>query len=379
MTALPEFRLETLFAKWEFSARHHMTASDAESMPLPELLEMATPADREAFEALWLGYCETRGAPDLREAIAATYVSRCAEDILCLAGAQEGIFATITTLLEAGDHAIVVVPGYQSMESLAAATCDVSAVPLEATSEWDLDIDRIQRAMRRNTKLVLANFPNNPTGAILHRSKFDALVEICRTRGIYLFNDEVYRPLGHSATVHLPQVADVYEKGISLGVTSKAYGLPGLRIGWLATADRELLHRIEKTKHYLSICNSGPSERLAVIALKARHQILRRNVGLVSRNLPVFREFLQARPDLFEWTEPHGGCIAYPRYTGPGSVETFAERLVREAGVFVAPASIFRSSLTATPDDRFRVGFGRKGLEPGLAAMAAHLDRVYPQ
>lgn len=378
MTTLPEFALEVLFAKWEFKARHHLTASDAESLSMQELLALADPEDRAAFENLWLGYTQTWGAPDLREAIASTFGSLCASDVLCTAGAEEGIYATITTLLGRDDHAIVVIPGYQSMQTVASALCGVTGIPLDADDDWSLDIDRVAHSIRRNTRLVMINFPHNPTGAILDRNRFDALVALCRRHGIHLFSDEVYRPLGPIDTVHLSQVAEVYELGISLGVTSKAYGLPGLRIGWLASSDRALLGRIERMKHYLSISNSGPSERLAVIALKARDTILNRNRRIVTDNLVTMDGFFAERPDLFEWRRPDGGCVGYVRYRGADGVATFARRLVEESGVFVAPASIYASTLGTTPTDRFRIGFGRRRLEEALAVFRDHLSRCYP-
>ncbi|MDH7970832.1 aminotransferase class I/II-fold pyridoxal phosphate-dependent enzyme [Sphingomonas sp. AR_OL41] len=377
MTALPDFQLEAFFSRWEFAARYHLTASDAETLSLAELLDLASPEDRAAFEGLRLTYTETFGAPDLREAIAATYDHRAAADILCFAGAEEGIYAAMRVMLSAGDHAIVVTPNYQAAETVPLAICAVTGVPLDPDHGWTLDIDRVAAAIRPETRLVSINFPHNPTGKILERDRFDALIELCRRHGLWLFSDEVYRPLGREGVNHLPQVADVYERGLSLGVMSKAYGLPGLRIGWIACADRDLLGRLERYKHYLSICNAGPSERLALIALKARAPILARNCALVTRNLALFDTFFAERPDLFSWQRPDGGCVGYPRYLGTDGVGAFAERLVEEAGVLVLPSDIYRSALGPTPHDRFRVGFGRAGIETGLTAFRTHLAKYY--
>lgn len=375
MTAPRDFALETFFSKWEFAARHHLTASDAESLRLSDLLAMATPEAREDFDQLWFGYTETWGAPDLRAAIAATYDRMDPADTLCFAGAEEGIYAAMQVLLGPQDHAIVVTPNYQSAESLPLSICTATGVPLDPADNWSLDIDRVAAAIRPNTRLVSINFPHNPTGKILERDRFDALVALCRHHGLYLFSDEVYRPLGPTGTTHLPQAADAYERGLSLGVMSKAYGLPGLRIGWIACRDRDLLARLERMKHYLSICNSAPSERLAVMALGARDRILARNCALVDENLARLDRFFAERPDLFEWRRPDGGCVGYPRYLGPEGADAFAHELVERAGVLVLPAGIYRSELGDTPPDRFRIGFGRTGMEEGLAAFRAHLSR----
>ena len=364
-----DFSLEVFLSKWEFAARHHLTASDSESVTLSRLLELATPADRDRFMTLHLSYSQTFGSPTLLEAIATTYSGIAAQDILCFAGAEEGIYVCMRTLLAAGDHAIVLTPNYQAAETLPLAICETTGVPLVESEGWALDIDAIRAAVRPNTRLISINFPNNPTGTVPKHAAFDSLVELCRTRGIWLFSDEVYRGLERSDADRIPQAAEVYERGISLNVMSKAYGLPGLRIGWIACRDRDLLARMERYKHYLSICNSAPSEVLAEIALKARETLLARNRGLVADNLQRLDAFFARFESLFEWKAPRGGCVAFPRYLGTDGVETFCRRLIEEAGVLLLPASIYRSQLTETPRDRFRIGFGRANLPAGLKAM----------
>lgn len=375
MTMLPEFRLETHFSKWEFKARYHLTASDAESMSMRELLALATPEEREAFEGLWLGYTETFGAPDLREAIAATFERQGADDILCFAGASEGIFAANMVILDRDSHAIVVTPNYQSHETLPVAICQATGIPLDPDDGWSLDIDRVAAAIRPNTRLVTINFPHNPTGAILSLDRYHALIELCRKHGIYILHDEIFNGLGPTGTEHLPFVADIYERGLSLNVVSKSYGLPGLRIGWIACADRNLINRMERMKHYLSICNSGPSERLAKIAVNNRNKLLSRNCAIVDENLPKWEALFRRYPDLFDWRRPDGSCMAFPRYKGPEGVEQFTRSLVEESGVLLLPGTVYKSELSETPPDRFRIGLGRRGLDEGLAALEAHLVR----
>lgn len=375
MPVLPDFRLETHFSRWEFRARYHLTASDAESMSLRELLALATPAEREEFEGMWLGYTETYGAPDLRETIAATYAERGAGDILCFAGASEGIFAANHVLLDADSHAIVVTPNYQSHETLPVAICEATGVPLDPDDGWSLDIDRVAAAIRPNTRLLTINFPHNPTGAILPLDRYRALIELCRRHGIWILHDEIFNGLGPTGTAHLPFVADLYERGLSLNVMSKAYGLPGLRIGWIACQDRDLLSKMERLKHYLSICCSGPSERLAKIALNHRDALLERNCSIVDENLPKWDAFFARYPELFDSQRPDGSCMGFPRYRGADGVEAFAQRLVEESGVLLLPGSIYRSELSRTPTDRFRLGYGRRGLDAGLAALDEFLAR----
>ena len=232
-TTLRDFGLEVFFSRWEFAAKHHMTASDLESMQLQELLAFANPAQQEEFHCLWLGYTETWGAPDLREEIAKTYDVMRSENILCLAGAGEGIYAAAKCILTSDDHAIVPTPNYQSAETIPLSICEVSGVPLiqNMRNQWQLDIQAIKDAIRPNTKLISVNFPHNPTGLLINDEQLNQLIALCRQHGIYLFSDEVYRGVELNLADRMPQIADIYEKGVSLNVMSKAYGLPGLRVG----------------------------------------------------------------------------------------------------------------------------------------------------
>ncbi len=374
MTTLPDFRLETHFSRWEFSARHHMTASDSQTTSMRDLLALADDEDRTAWDNIALGYTETYGAPALRAAIAATYEGLSAADILCFAGAEEGLYCAMLALLGPDDHAIVTVPNYQSMETLPVTIAgSVTGVPLRPENNWRLDIADVRAALRPNTKLICINFPNNPTGAIADQETFAALAKLCEERGIHLFSDEVYRGLERDASLRLPQAAELFERGISLNVMSKAYGLPGLRIGWIACRDHALLERMEKMKHYLSICNSRPSEVLATIALKGRAVILDRNRALVAANLEKLGAFFAEFPHLYEWRAPDGGCVGFARYLGADGVENHCRRLVEEAGVLLLPSSLFVSDLLPVATDRFRVGFGRRDIEIGLEAWRRHL------
>jgi len=370
-----DFELVAYFARWDSAARHHLTASDCETLSLAHLLTMADAEDGERWATLRLGYNDPRGAAWLRRTIATGYDCATEDSVLCFAGAQEGIHAAMHALLDRDDHAIVVTPNYQSTETIPMGLCEVSGVALDPARRWALDIEQVAAAIRSNTKLISINFPNNPTGKILERDRFDALVALCRRHGIWLFSDEVYRLIERDPSLRLPPAVDIYERGISLSVMSKSYGLPGLRIGWIACRDRQLLQRMERIKHYLSICNAAPSEVLAQIALKGSDAILSRNRRIVARNIALLSDFFEPRADRFDWYVPDGGVVGYPRYKGLEGVETFCSRLLAESGVLLLPASTYRSDLLPTPTDRFRIGFGRADLDRGLEALRTGLDR----
>jgi aspartate/methionine/tyrosine aminotransferase len=373
MRRLPDFRLETFFSCWEFNARFNLAASDAESITVGELLAMADAESRAVWDELRLGYTETFGAPALRREIASTYEHISPEDVLCFAGAEEGIYCAMTAMLEPGDHAIVVVPNYQSLQELPLALCDVNGIALDEANGWALDVDAVHAALRPNTRLIVVNFPHNPTGRIIPRADFVALAELAAANDIVFFSDEVYRGLERDPATRLPQAADLSPSAMSLGVMSKAYGLAGLRIGWIACRDRAVLSRMERVKHYLSICNSAPSEALALIALRSRDRILERTRGIVAANIEMLNVFFEEWRNLFEWYVPDGGCTGYPRYLGDDGVEEFCRAAVEEAGVLLLPGSVYASPLAPTASNRFRIGFGRRNVAQALAALGAHL------
>lgn len=369
-----DLELATYLSRLHGKARHHMSASECESMSLAELLRLANPQDHERWTNLRLEYTDPLGAPWLREAAASAYQRISAGELVCFAGAQEALYATLHALLGAGDHAIIIVPSYQSMETLALSLCDVSGVALDPADNWSLDVNAVAAALRPNTRMVVISFPNNPTGKQLEQDRFDALLTLCRNRGIWLLSDEVYRLTERDPLRRLPHAADAYERGVSLGVLSKAYGLPGLRVGWVACQDRRLLHRVATMRQYLSTCNAGPSEVLASIALKAAPQIVARNGAIAEANLSQLLPFFARHEALFDCHTPEGGMVCYPRYKGPDGVEHFVKRMADIASVLLLPASVFRSELLDLPTDRFRMGFGKLDFAAGLNALEKALS-----
>ncbi|HEX6576860.1 MAG TPA: aminotransferase class I/II-fold pyridoxal phosphate-dependent enzyme [Jiangellaceae bacterium] len=377
MTAtLPDFALEVYLGRHEFSAKHYLCGSDAQTLTVRELLDLASDEERAAFDRLPLLYTPSWGGQRLLDAIAATYDEVDSEHVLTFAGAEEGIFWAMQRLVGPGDHAVVVVPTYQATESVPiAAGAEVSGLALDPAEGWALDLDRLRRLLRPDTRLVAVNFPNNPTGALPDRETFTALVELCDERGIRLFSDEVYRGAEPDPDRTLPQAADLSSTALSLNVMSKSYGLPGLRIGWIACRDRVVLERLERGKHFTSICNAAPSELLAAIALRNRAAIHARVRAIIAGNVPLFDAFFASWPELFDWEPPRGGCVCFPRYRGPGSVDELCRELVERSGIVLLPGSVFRSTLAPVPTDRFRIGVARASVEPGLAAFDDFLRR----
>jgi aspartate/methionine/tyrosine aminotransferase len=359
---LDEFKLERFFARWEFVAPYVLCASDVEGMSLSELLALADPESRRLFEGLRLGYTETLGHPLLREAIAGLYRGVEREQILVFAGAQEPIFVVMNALLQPGDHVVAVTPCYQSLYSVPNAIgADVTFVPLEAERCWAVDADRIAAALTARTRLIVANFPNSPTGALPDADTFRKLVRLADDRRICFFSDEVYRLLEYDPGARLPAAVELSETAVSLGVMSKAFGLAGLRIGWIATRDRDLFARAASLKHYTTICSSAPSEVLALIALRARERVLERALGIVRPNLERLARFFGEWSAVFDWVPPAAGTVAFPRLRTAASIEKTAEELVASHGVLILPGSLFDHS-----GNHFRIGLGRSSLSTGL-------------
>jgi aspartate/methionine/tyrosine aminotransferase len=370
---LPDFELERFFARWEFRVEHLLCASDVEGYRLPELLEMMDAEVREMWDGLSLGYTEANGHPLLRREIAGLYTDLEPDEVLVHSGAQEAIFTFANVALEPGDHVIVVWPAYQSLHEVArAAGAEVELLPLRPEEEWRLDPMRIRGMLRPRTRGIIVNYPHNPTGALPAPAVWLELAALADEAGIWLFSDEVYRGLEHGAG-SLTAGVDVARRGISLGVTSKAFALAGLRIGWIACRDRALLRRMAAFKDYLTICPSAPSEVLAITALRARESVLARSRKIVSDNLTLLDAFFARNPDRFRWVRPCGGSTAFPELKAALPIERFVDDLVRATGTLLLPGSLF-----GYPGNHFRLGYGRTDLPRALERLEEYSLRRLP-
>jgi aspartate/methionine/tyrosine aminotransferase len=369
---IPPFKLERYFAKYEFKVKYLLSPSDCEGFEMAELLRMAGPASMELWQNLKLNYTESQGHPLLLGEVAGIYQHISPENVL-IAAPEEAIFIAMHTLLEAGDHIVVVSPIYQSLHEIARSIgCEVTNWGLQAGTDqrWHLDINQLEGSLTPRTRMLVINFPHNPTGYLLGREELEALIDIARRRGLYLFSDEMYRLLEYDPASRLPPVCDLYEKGISLSGLSKAFALPGLRLGWLATQEIDLLQRWLAFKDYTTICNSAPGEVLGMIALQNREQILRRNLEIVGSNLACAEKFFARYADWFSWYRPMAGSVAFPEWRGEKPVEQFCQDVLEQQGVMIVPGSIFDFS-----GNHFRIGLGRRNLPEALEHVAGYLDQ----
>jgi aspartate/methionine/tyrosine aminotransferase len=370
---IADFALERYFARWEFAVEHLLCASDVQAYRMAELLVLADDETRALWDGLELGYTESTGHPMLRREIASLYETIDGDEVLTFAGAEEAVFCLMSAMCGPGDHIIVTWPGYQSLYEVArAAGADVTLHELHEAGGWAIDLDLLRRQVTPATSLIVVNLPHNPTGMLADRATFEALVSIAAEAGAHLLVDEVYRGLEVDPADRLPTGADAGPLGISLGVMSKAYALPGLRIGWLATHDLDLLARVAAFKDYTTICSSAPSEILAIIALRARDRVLARSRAIVAANLDLLDAFFDEWVDRFTWVRPRAGSIGYPRLTVPGvRIDDWAAELVEAEGVLLLPASQFGHG-----GNHFRLGFGRTDLPEALARLEAFAGRT---
>ena len=353
---LSPFKLERFFAKYEFNTEYLLCSSDCEAMSVAELLVLEEEASQK-FQEVWLGYTESQGSPSLRAEICKLYETIQPEDILVHTGAQEAIFLFMFTAFKEYDHVIVHSPAYQSLAEVArAAGCDVSPWRAREEHEWSLDLDELRHLMRTNTKAIIINTPHNPTGYLMSRQDYEALHSFAKTNKLLLFSDEVYRESEYDPAARLPAACDLGEHAVSLGVTSKTYGLAGLRIGWIATKNKKIYEKMASLKDYTTICNSAPSEFLAEVGMRNRQKLIERNLKIIKQNLGVIDDLFSRRTDLFSWVRPRAGSMAFPRYLG-GDVERFCDELVKQAGVLLLPGSVYDDSR-----NHFRLGLGRKNL-----------------
>ncbi|WP_346860867.1 aminotransferase class I/II-fold pyridoxal phosphate-dependent enzyme [uncultured Draconibacterium sp.] len=364
------FELERYFAKYEFSTKYLLSCSDCEPLHLQELLKMADTETLKLWNNLKLAYTESSGHPLLKEEIAKLYTTIIPDELNVMVP-EEAIFIAMNCILEKGDHVVASFPGYQSLYEIANAMgCEISKWQPNFTNGWKFDVEKLKSLLRPNTKLLVINFPHNPSGATVSKAEFYEIIELCRQNNTLLFSDEMYRFLEYSADNRLPSASDLYENAISLFGMSKSFALPGLRIGWLSSKNKKLMNKIGAFKDYTTICNNAPGEILSIIALQNKHKILDRNLKLISENLQLLDSFFANYKNLFEWHKPLAGPISFPKLTTNIHIDEFCKILVTEYETMLLPSSVY-----GFQGNFFRIGFARKDLNEGLIQLENFVNR----
>jgi len=347
---------------------HNLAESAAPDRSLEEL--NVTPN----LQRLVLCYGHHRGKPELREHIADQYEGLCLDHILVTNGAAEALFIVAASLLKPSDRVVVAQPNYPSNYHVP-RSLGCSLVPLSLTFEnrFQLDVDELKGLLHPRTKLISLTYPHNPTGAMITQDTLEAVIAIAETAGCYLVFDETYRDLTFGDA--LPTAASLSPRVISVSTLSKAYGLPGLRVGWLATQDKTALDSLLAVKEQINICNSVIDEEIALSVLKERDKLLASSKRHVQENYQLLRRWLDNQPEL-EYVEPEGGATCFPRIRDEIklNVARFYTSLRDQYRTIVGPGHWFGM------DDRcFRLGFGwpsKKSLELGLQSITKALAQV---
>jgi len=367
---LQPFTLERYFARFEFSAKYLLSSSDCDGLPQSGLVAMSDQETAALWQNLSLGYTESLGHPLLREEISKLYQGISPQDCLVIIP-EEGIFIALNSILHAGDHVICTFPGYQSLYELARGLgCEITLWQPDESNGWCFDPAFLKANIRPNTKLVIVNFPHNPTGSYPSKDDYQSIIDIARENDLYLFSDEMYRFLEYDPAIRLPSACEVYEKAISLFGMSKSFGMAGVRLGWLVTKNVGLYASMAAFKDYTTICGSAPSEILSIIALRSKERIIAGHLARIMRNLALLDGFFEEFHDRFEWIKPQAGTLAFPRLKGTAKASDFCRRVVQEANIMLLPSTVFDYG-----DRHFRLGFGRENLPEVLGIFTEYLKR----
>ncbi len=361
-----DFKLERYFAIHEFTAKYLLSSSDCDGYSMDYVLSCATQSEKELWNHLMLGYTESTGHPLLKDAILQHYSPKLNPNHVLVGSPGELAFVLMNVLLTNADHAIVMSPSYQSLyETINSLNCNLSFwKPNE--ENWHFELENLRKLIRPNTKLIVINFPHNPTGAMLSNQEIEELVAIAREHHIYIYSDEMYRGLTMSDEDETMQpIANSYEKGISLWGMAKSFGLAGLRIGWFVSQDEELLRRVGSFKDYLSICSSAPSEMLSIIALNHSEQFMLPNIAKIRKNIKLFTHYFNSGQSLFsKFIAPQGGSVAFLPINTSGSALAFSNHLVATTGIMTVPSEMFEY------EGKFlRIGFGRQNFAAVLEVL----------
>lgn len=365
---IKDFKLERYFAIHEFTAKYLLSSSDCDGYALSYVLDQASKEELALYENIKLGYTDSQGDPLLRESILQYYNTKAIENVV-VASPGELNFITMNVLLKPSDHVIAVAPCYQSLtEVVKSLGCELSYwKPNE--ENWEFDPKDLEPLIQKNTKLIILNFPHNPTGSYLTIDQLHEIIKLADENNLHIFSDEMYHKLLRDTTKELPPISDLYDKGISLWGTSKTFGLAGLRLGWLVSQDTNFLKQVIAFKDYLSICSSAPSEILTLIALNKIDAFLVPNLKKINANIARFKIFTERHKIIESFLPPKSGSTAFVKLNIQQSAKNFSDQLVKETGIMTIPAEMFGHE-----GKYIRVGFGRENLAEVLEVFSAYLE-----
>ncbi len=357
-------------------AQHPLSESDVESLSLHELLALADDEMLDTWETAVLGASDAAGAQLLRREIKRQYLRLVEDNIVVTSGAEESVYLAMRVLLKPGDHIVAVWPGYQPHDAIAREIgVEVTHLPVRPmghrwkhSKHWMIDINELRAAIRHNTKLLITNFPHNPTGAQPTHEEFQEIAAVVAESGIRWVSDEASRELAYVFAERLPAAADISKHALSIGAMSESYAMAGARIGWVAGQDIDVVRAMLDYKAAITVRPNTPGELLSIIALRAKDRILARNLGIITSNLALASLFFKQHESVFDWTPPSAGSVGFPRLK-KHDADALAHALARDRGLQILPASLF-----GYPYSHFRLGLGRKNFPELLGQLGSYVN-----
>ena len=349
------FELERIMSIWEYQVDYNLSESGVHPMSVNELVR-GDPDFLHSVLEMELNYPQTNGTIELREKIAALYEGAGRDNVLVTTGAAQANFTVLMTFLKPGDEMLVMVPNYMQIWGIAKNLgCKVRTFSLKEENGWQVDVDELNAAVTEKTKLIAICNPNNPTGHIMNQTEIDAVVAAAERVGAWILADEVYAGAEHWTDETTPSFWNHYDKVFAQGSLSKAYGLPGLRLGWTVTT-KEMADELWARQDYITICTTALSNKLAAYALspQVRPWVMARARGLVRRGFNNFKNWSEQHGDMFSFVTPQAAAVAFVRYKRQINSALLVERLINEKKVYVVPGDHFGL------DHHLRISYGLK-------------------
>jgi aspartate/methionine/tyrosine aminotransferase len=363
---LPSFPLVKWFAaadgRFDFSLSH----SDCEPLSVADVLDVDA---QNALANYQLGYGAFSGLEELRQLVADRYASLESDDVLVFGGASEAIYTFMRTNLNPGDEVVVQSPCFNSLRGTAQAIgCRIVEWHPTDQMSCTFDVSELANLCTEQTKLIVFNFPHNPSGQTISEEELRAIVETAKRCDAMIFSDEQFRLLEISSTPTLPAACDLYDKAVSVTGVSKTFGMGGLRIGWLATRCRDVLERAQSYRYYTTEMTNTPCQMLAAEALRKGDEILTRNRSRINRNAENLRTFCSQHDEQLVLHPPQAGTMALVEQKTPLTSMEFCKQLLNDQRVFLVPGESMGIS-----DRLLRFGFGRDDFSDGLERLGSFL------
>ncbi|MEC9489677.1 MAG: aminotransferase [Halanaerobiales bacterium] len=363
------FKVEEWMNEYEMDAEYNIAETCVESLTVEELLNFSDDPEArlEEIKKLQLTYGDIKGSAAFKKGVSSLYKTVKPEYVLPSHGAIGANFLLLYSLIEAGDEVVSVFPTYQQLYSIPESFgAEVKRLDLKYEDGFLPDLEKLKSLVSQKTKLIAINNPNNPSGVVIKRELLEEIVEIARAADAYILADEVYR--GFNLEADIPSIADLYQKGISVGSMSKVFSLAGLRMGWIAGPE-EIIELCQLHRDYTTISNGMIADYLSTIALEHKDKIIKRNLAKVKKQLQILDDWVQSQ-QLIEYVKPNGGTTAFLKYKLDLGSETFAKKLFKEKGVLVVPGIAFGR------EGFLRIGFAgsKPELKKGLSLLEEFLE-----